>query len=180
MQRNQSFRRDAHGCLLEIAVTLLAVFAMLAFSANYRNFGDDFACSGRLGLGFPVSFLCDYGTGGSPISSWGRVDLADFPYFSPQGLIADILFYAGIFWIGWLVRRVLRHNDSYPVGNAVWVTFIVVAFLAGFLSAAAIYRSERINYQDYLLGIPTPMPATPTAFGTPPPPEVTLIPTAGP
>ena len=180
MKTNQFFQREAHGCLLEIAATMLAVFAMLAISANYRNFGDDFACGGRLGLGFPVSFLCDYGTGGSPISSWGRVDLADFPYFSPQGLIADILFYAGILWIGWLVRRVLGHNDSYPVGNAIRVAFIGIAFLVGFFSATAIFRSERINFQDYLLGIPTPVPATPTPPGTPPPSAETQIPTPGP
>jgi hypothetical protein len=180
MKRDQSFQRGAHGCLLEIAAAILAVFAMLAISANYRNFGDDFACNGRFGLGFPVSYLCDYGTGGSPISSWGRVDLADFPYFSPLGLFTDILFYAGILWIGWLVRRAFRHNDSYPIGNTIWVACIGIAFLVGFLSAAAIFRSERINFHDYLLGIPTPVPATPTPMGTPPPPEERLIPTPGP
>lgn len=177
MKRNQFFQRGAHGCLLEIAATMLAVFAMLAISANYRNFGDKFACNGRLGVGFPVSFLCDYGTGGSPISSWGRVDMADFPYISPQGLFADILFYIVILWIGWLVRRAFRHNESYAVGNTIWVALIGIAFMVGFLSALAMFKSERINFHDYLLGIPTPVPASPTPPGTPPPPEETPIPT---
>ena len=181
MQENRSFPYRSRGCLVEIAVTLLTACVILVISASYRNYGDDFSCNnGGLGTGFPVSFLCDYGTGGSPISSWGKIDLADFPYFSLRGLLADILFYSVILWIGWLVRRAIHHNDSYQIGNYIWITLIGIAFIVGFLSASAMFKSDRINFHDYLLGIPTPVPATPTPFGTPPPPPFTPIPTMGP
>ena len=179
MKDDQSFQPGARGCLVEVAIALPAVVVMLAISASYRHFSDDFACDGKLGLGFPVSFLCDYGTGSSPISSWGRVDLADFPYFSLHGLSADILFYSVILWVGWLVRRAFRHNDRYPFGTAIQVALIGIAFAAGFLFAAIIFKAERINFQGYLLGMPTPVAATATPFGTPPP-EETPIPTLGP
>lgn len=180
MKETRSFQQGSPGCLVEIASIMLAVLVMLVISANYRNFGDKFACGGGLGAGFPVSFLCDYGAGGSPISNWGRVDLSDFPYFSPRGLAVDILFYAGILLVGWLVRRALRQNDSYPVATSLWVALIAIAFLMGFLSASAIFKSDRINFHDYIMGIPTPAPPTSTPFGTPPPPEWTPIPTLGP
>ena len=180
MKENQSFQYRSRGCLVEIAVALLTACVMLVISANYRNYNDDFSCNGGLGAGFPVSFLCDYGTGGSPINSWGKIDSSDFPYFSPHGLLADILFYSVILWIGWLIRRAIHHPDSYPIENYIWITLIGIAFIVGFLSASAIFKSERINFHDYLLGIPTPEPATPTPFGTPPPPEFTPIPTIGP
>jgi hypothetical protein len=180
IKENRSLERGARGCLVEVISTVLAVVVMLVISANYRDFDDKFACGGGLGAGFPVSFLCDYGAGGSPISSWGRIDLSDFPYFSLQGLAVDILFYAGILLIGWLVRHALRQNDSYPVANTLWVAVIGIAFLLGFLSASAIFKSDRINFYNYLMDIPTPAPPTSTPFGTPPPPEWTPIPTLGP
>jgi hypothetical protein len=179
MNEHRSVPRRERGCLIEFAITLLAVVVLLVISANYRNFDDKFSCNGRLGAGFPISFLCDYGTGGSPIDSWGRIDFSDFPYFSLRGLFADALFYAVILGVGWLLRRAFRQNDSYGVGNMVWVVLIGIAFLFGFLSASAMFKADRVNFHDYLLGIPSPVPATSTPFGTPPPPEQTPIPTLG-
>ena len=180
MNKSQSFPSGLRGCLVELAITLLAVLIILIISAGYRNYDDVFACNGGLGVGFPVSYLCDYGAGGSPISNWGKIDLSDFPYFSPRGLLVDILFYSGIFWLGWLLRLLLHPSESYPIQNGIWIVLIGIALVIGYLSAAAIYKSDRINFHNYLLGIPTPMPATPTPFGTPPPPLFTPIPTTGP
>jgi hypothetical protein len=177
MKEHRSVEAGARGCLMEISIALLTICVILVISISYRNFGDKFACRGALGVGFPVSFLCDYGTGGSPISSWGRIDLADFPFFSVQGLLVDFLFYSVILGIAWLLRRVLRQNESYRVGTVVWVVLLGTAFLIGFLTAAAAYRSERVNFHDYILGIPSPVPATATPFGTPPPPAESPIPT---
>jgi hypothetical protein len=165
---------------MEIAITLLTASVMLVISVNYRNFRDDFACNGGFGVGFPVSFLCDYGAGGSPISSWGKIDLADFPYFSLPGLFTDLAFYSVILWVGWLIRRAFRHPDSYPVAGSIWIVLIGIAFVVGFLSAAAMFKSDRINFQNYILGIPTSVSASPTPFGTPPPPLFTPIPTTRP
>ena len=64
---------------------VLTTCAVLAVSANRQNFSDYFSCRGGYGVGFPVSFLCDYGSGGSPINGWGRIDISDFPFFSLQG-----------------------------------------------------------------------------------------------
>ena len=180
MQENQSFPYRFRSCVGEIASTLLTACVILVISVNYRNFGDNFSCNGDLGAGFPVSFLCDYATGGSPISSWGKIDLSDFPYFSLRGLLADVIFYSAILWIGWLIRRALHRTDSYPIQNTIWIILIGIAFIVGFLSASAMFKSERINFHDYLLGIPTSLPATPTPFGTPPPQLFTPIPAAGP
>lgn len=58
--------------------------------------------------------------------------LADFPYFSPHGLLADILFYSVILWIGWLVRRAIRHNELYPIENYRWAAFVTIGFARGF------------------------------------------------
>jgi len=173
----RSFPLGLPGCLAEFGITLLAVLIILVISASYRNYNDMFACYGGLGIGFPVSYICDYGAGGSPIDNWGRIDLSDFPYFSPRGLLTDILFYTGIFWLGWLLRPLLRPNETYPISNGIWILLIGVALVIGYLSTAAIYKSDRINFHDYLLGIPTTVPASPTPFGTPVPPAFTPIPT---
>jgi hypothetical protein len=180
MNERRSFPRAGRGCLIEVAAAFLAVCVLLAVSASYRNFGDEFACQGGLGVGFPVSFLCDYGAGGSPIDNWGRVDLSDFPYFSLAGLLTDSLFYAAVLGTGWLVRRAFRHEDTYGVGNLLWVALVAIGFMAGFLSASAIFRADRVNFHDYLLGIPSPIPATATPLGNPPPPAETPVPTLGP
>ena len=180
MEEDRSVPKGRRGCLVEISAAVLAVLVMLAVSTSYQNFSDDFACDGGLGVGFPVSFLCDYGTGGSPISSWGKVDLADFPYLSAEGVMVDALFYGAILWVGWLVRRLLRQNDSYGVRSVVWLVMIAVAFIFGFLSASAMFKADRVNFHDFILGIPSPKPPTSTPVGTPPPPQSTPIPTVGP
>lgn len=177
MKNNQSLPSGSRGCLTEIAITLVSICVILLVSLNYRNYGDDYACRGGLGAGFPVSFVCDHVTGGSPISSWGRIDWADFPYFSLRGLLTDMLFYSAILWTGWILRRLFQPADSYAVATYVWIGLICVAFIFGFLSAAAIFRADRINFHDYVLGIPTPAPATPTPFGTLSP-ALTSVPTA--
>ena len=180
IKENRSFPYRLRGCGGEIVITLLTTFVIMVISANYQNYDDQFACNGGLGAGFPVSFLCDYASGGSPPSSWGKIDLADFPYFSPKGLLADILFYSVILWIAWLIRYAIYRNDSYHYANYIWITLISIAFIVGFLSAMGIFESNRINFHNYILGIPTPLPASPTPVGTMPPPLFTPIPTLGP
>ena len=71
MRKSQSFS------LLWITLTTCLI---LAATTNHYNYQDNFACGGRLGVGFPVSFLCDYGGGASsPIDSWERWILPIFP-----------------------------------------------------------------------------------------------------
>ena len=161
--------------------------AVLATSANRQNFSDDFSCGGGYGVGFPVSFLCDYGSGGSPIGGWGRIDLSDFPFFSLQGLVADLFFYFAIlFCVAWLIRAMVYRTDANPADYNKWMILLSIAFIVGSLFSSLLLEPNRINYHDYILGIPptaisshpTVIPS-PTAFGTPPL-EATLVATPNP
>src|SRR5215208_2531639 len=98
------------GCIVG-ALLLLLAFAFMAVTKNVTRHNDTFACYGGLGAGFPVSFLCDYSGGGSPLSSAGKIDLADFPYFSPQGTLVDLLFYAMQLGLIWFVANNLFHSN---------------------------------------------------------------------
>jgi len=165
----------------------LTACAVLAISANRQNFSDYFSCRGGYGVGFPVSFLCDYGSGGSPIDGWGKIDLSDFPFFSLQGLVVDFFFYFAIlFCVAWLIRAVAFRTDARPLDHNQWMILLSIAFIVGSLFSSLLLEPNRINYHDYILGIPpTTIPSHPTAipsstpFGTPPV-EVTLIATPNP
>jgi len=87
---------------------LLAI-CMMVISVNYPHPHDPFACSGLLGAGFPVSFICDYSDGGSPLSSAGKIDSADFPFVSPQGFFVDALFYVVLLWTAGLMVFGIYH-----------------------------------------------------------------------
>jgi hypothetical protein len=45
----------------------------MAISANYQ-YPEHPSCGGMLGAGFPVLFICDDWGGGSPTSSWEKID----------------------------------------------------------------------------------------------------------
>lgn len=152
-----------------ISWIVLTICAIMAVTANHQNFNDHFSCGGRYGVGFPVSFLCDYGAGGSPISGWGRIDSSDFPYFSLQGLLADILFYFVIlFCVAWLVRFFVYRKDSHPLEHYKWMVLVSIAFIVGFFFSSLIFDSSRINFHNYILGIPPTTIPTPTPLGTMP------------
>ncbi len=170
LEKYRPFLHNWRRSIVEIAITLLTTCVIMVISANYQNYNDHFSCNGRLGAGFPVSFLCDYGGGGgSPISSWGKIDLADFPYFSLRGLLADILFYSAILWIAWLVRYAVSHIGSYHhEENYRWITLIGLAYVVGFLSALLIFQSNRLHFENPMLGTPTPIILSPTPLGTMP------------
>jgi hypothetical protein len=150
---------------------ILATCVILVATTNRYNYRDDFACGGRLGVGFPVSFLCDYGGGaGSPIDSWGRVDIADFPYFSLQGLFIDSLIYVAIlFVIERLVHRIFHSNEKVHFAYDRWLAVISISFLLGYVFASFILASNQINFHNYILGI------SPTVVYSPTPPA-TLTP----
>jgi len=92
------------GCIFGVANTVLTLCLMVS-TLNYSNPRDSFSCYGQLGAGFPVSFVCDYSAGGSPLSSAGKIDSADFPFLSLPGSLVDFAFYSGLLWGIWLVVR---------------------------------------------------------------------------
>lgn len=161
MKKYQPFQ---YGFLSWIVLTTCAIMAV---TTSYQNFNDRFSCGGWYGVGFPVSFLCDHGAGGSPISGWGRIDSTDFPYISLQGILADILFYFVIlFVVAWLVRFFVYHKDSHHHEDYKWMVLISIAFIVGFFFSSLMFESNRISFHDYILGItPTAVPS-PTPHGT--------------
>jgi hypothetical protein len=162
MIKNQAF----HYRYLNWAV--LTACVVLAVSANRQNFSDYFSCSGGYGIGFPVSFLCDYGSGGSPIDGWGRIDLSDLPFFSLQGLVTDFLFYFVIlFCVAWLIHGVIYRTDAHPIEHYQWMILLSIALIVGSLFSSLLLEPNRINYHDYILGIPpTAISSDPTAMPT--------------
>jgi len=150
---------------------ILTTCVIMAATTNRYNYNDNFACEGRLGVGFPVSFLCDYGGGASsPIDSWGKVDLADFPYFSLQGLFLDSLLYIAIlFMLERLILRMIHHNEQLHSEYKKWLAFLSISFLLGYVFASFIVSSNRTNIHNDLLGI------SPTSVFSPTPPA-TLTP----
>jgi len=159
MKKNRSFS------LIWVIITACII---LAATTNHPNYKDNFACGGRLGVGFPVSFLCDYGGGASsPIDSWGKVDFADFPYFSLRGLFIDgLIYFAVLFIIEWLIHRIVHHNEQLRSEHKKWLAFISISFLLGYLFASSILVSNQANFHDYLLDISPTIVSSPTLPST--------------
>jgi drug/metabolite transporter (DMT)-like permease len=153
MNENDFSRRGVHGCSISIVITLLVIGAM-AISTNYEYSAHP-SCRGALGAGFPALFICDAGLGGSPIDSWGKIDLADVfnRGIRPEGFIVDFFFYLALIWsIGLVVNRLL-HNRINP-RDVRWATFISIGFIFGFLCAFLVFQSS----SAYDPHIPTPTP----------------------
>jgi hypothetical protein len=73
------------GCLTSLSITLFAIGLMfstinISHPLNLELVNNPLACHGDFGVGFPVSFLCDYGAGGSPLGGTYRIDSSDFPF----------------------------------------------------------------------------------------------------
>ena len=149
------------GCVVGALILSLAFGLMLGTMSSLRH-NDAFACYGGLGAGFPVSFLCDYSGGGSPISSAGKIDLADFPYFSPQGTLVDLLFYAMQLGMLWFVANHISQR-KYRLA-----ALVVLLYLAGFLSAVLLFQVTDLRIERSFPRTPTPV-APPTTIGANPP-----------
>ena len=160
-------------CLTGLVIFLLA-FGLTFSTLTHLRHNDAFACHDGLGAGFPVSFLCDYSGGGSPLSSAGKIDLSDFPYFSLQGTLVDLLFYAMQIGVVWFVaNNTLRKRYELAV-------LVLLVYLAGFLSALILFQPFPLRIERYYPRSPTPTFYTATPFGTPPAPAQPLLPTSGP
>jgi hypothetical protein len=146
------------GCIVAGAILFLA-FGLMLITKNMTRHNDTFACYGGLGAGFPVSFLCDYSGGGSPISSAGRIDMADFPYFSPQGTLADLLFYSiQLGMIRFTVASIMQKNYRLAA-------LVLLLYLAGFVSAVLVFQPIDVRIERSFPTTPTPA-ASPTTSAT--------------
>jgi hypothetical protein len=136
-----------------LAWMIFTTCVILATTTNYQNYGDNFSCGMRLGVGFPVAFLCDYaGGGGSPIDSWAKVDFADYPYFSLQGLLIDGSFDLIIaFSIARALHRYSR-KDIHQLELYKQMYLITIVFAIGFFVASFIIKAnQQIDlYRNYV------------------------------
>ncbi len=82
---------DAARALRAILLVALAAFLTVSTIGTQRH--DSVLCQGKLGAGFPASFICD-ASGESPLSSVGRIDWADLDNLNLPGIFIDLLSYA--------------------------------------------------------------------------------------
>lgn len=99
MKLVQLFDARRFGCFTYLCLTLLVLLIM---SATFPYQRQNAPGCGRLGAGFPLAFVCNYSSGGSPISSMTVIDEADFPFISPVGFLLNFAFYYTLVWILWL------------------------------------------------------------------------------
>jgi hypothetical protein len=180
MKDHELISDGARGCLINLVNLFLATCAVI-LSAAFQ-YPDHPSCRGGLGAGFPRLFICDAGVGGSPISSWGRIDFADLLNggIRPGGFLVNFLFYTALIWIIWILvagmfpQRLTRRDLG-------WAAGITIVYVAGFLCASLVFFSSELYDKNYAR-TPTPfttsMP-TATSPGTPPSPD-TANPTTGP
>lgn len=135
-------------------------------------------CQGGLSAGFPIAFVCD--GGGSPVSSWGKIDLADWINVIPLALLLDILLYGALISLAGLIgsgilRRSLPQDEYFRWGVLICIGYVVI-FIFAFLS----FQANSLKIEIAFPRTPTPIVFTSTPFGTPPPPPWTPFPTVGP
>jgi hypothetical protein len=154
MKENHFFRPGFHGCFISVVIILLAIGAMAI--STYYQYPAHPSCNGALGAGFPTLFICDAGLGGSPIASWGKIDLADVfnRGIRPAGFIVDFLFYFALVWIVGLAVSRISHSRI-DIRDVRWTAFISIGFIFGFLCAFLVFQSSN----SYDPRVPTPTPA---------------------
>lgn len=164
MKENPSFRPGLQSSFISLVMILLAIGAMAI--STYYKYPAHPSCRGALGAGFPALFICDAGLGGSPIDSWGKIDVADVfnRGIRPEGFVVDFLFHFGLLWVGGIIVNRLSHNPINP-REVQWAAFISMGFIFGFLCIFLVFQSS----SAYDPRVPTP---TPPGAATP------LIPTS--
>ncbi len=139
------------GCAVGALILLLA-FGLMIVTKNVTRHNDTFACYGGPERASQSLFWCDYSGGGSPVSSANKIDLADFPYFSPQGTLVDMLFYSiqlGMIWL--VVNNLLQANYRLAI-------LVVLLYLAGFLSAILLLGLTDVRIERSFPRTPMPLP----------------------
>ena len=171
-------RTFPRGCVFGILTILLGIGLTVGTVFYQRQYYP--VCQGGLSAGFPIAFLCDDG-GGSPISSWGVIDGADWFNMNLLAFLLDFLLYGALLSLAWLVVMGFIHKGLSQVEIFRWGTLICIGYIVAFLFAFLSFQSNSLNVEVPFPRTPTPyiFVPTPTPFGTPPTPEFTPVPTAG-
>lgn len=164
------------GCMLGIAGILLGI-GLTAVSALYQRQYYP-VCHGGPGAGFPIVFVCDTsGSSGTPESSWGRIDLADWVNVNPLAFLMDLMLYSTLLSLMWLVVTGLSTGGWTRDESFRWGILLCVGYLTVFLFAFMAFQTNSLNIEGASPRTPMPVIFSPTPFGTPPPPEFTPVPT---
>jgi hypothetical protein len=176
MQENKSLPR---GCILGILSIVLGIILAIGSTQYQRKYYP--VCEGGLSAGFPIVFICD-DPGGSPISSWGKIDFGDVANVNPLAFILDLLLYSALLSVAWFILTGLWSKGLSQDENFKWGLLLSTGYLALFLFALMSFQSNSLSIEISFPRTPAPeiIIYTPTPFGTPPPPEFTPIPTTGP
>ncbi|HEY6072409.1 MAG TPA: hypothetical protein VIV15_03220 [Anaerolineales bacterium] len=146
------------------------IAAALLVSLGYEH-PEDPVCERMLGAGFPVIFICDNWGGGSPTSSWGKIDYVDVLNggIKPVGLALDIAFFSLPIGILSLLAGSLISESASRHKLRILALFMAFAYVAGFLFAWLVFQPGLFPIQNPLPLTPVPTFFTPTPIGTPPP-----------
>ena len=176
MQESKSFPR---GCILGILSIVLGIGLTVSSTQYQRKYYP--VCQGGLSAGFPIVFICD-DTGGSPISSWGKIDFGDVANVNPLAFILDLLLYSALLSVAWSILTGLWSKSLSQDENFKWGLVLSTGYIALFLFALMSFQSNSLSIEISFPRTPAPeiISYTPTPLGTPPPPEFTPIPTTGP
>ena len=166
---NKNTKRGARvpwrGSFLLLIILLLGFFLTIVSVSHQRN--PEPACQGGgLGAGFPLPFICD-DSGGSPISSWGRIDLADISGLNPRVFLLDILLYNALVSLVLSAGMGFFRKGSSKAELSLWALLLCTTFVLAFLFTFLSFQSGNLNFDIPMPRTPTPIIFTPTPFGTP-------------
>ena len=184
MKENPFFRQGFRGCFTSLVCILLAIGAM-TLSAKYL-YPENSYCGDMVGAGFPVMFICDDWGGGSPTSSWNKIDFVDVINggILPGGFLVDFLFYFILLGMIWFTATSIIHKGLNR-SELWWTTFISIGFITGFLCTFLIFLPGYLNYvRPPFIHLRTPTPTlsfqTPTGTISTVSPTITPIATSNP
>jgi hypothetical protein len=158
------------GCIFGL-ITILLGLILTASTASYQREHDPTCHGGGLSAGFPLPFLCD-DTAGSPVSSWQKIDLADWFNINPRIFLLDFLLWNALLSLAWialtgLFRREMAQNEYFR-----WAVMLCLGYIIAFLFAFVSFQSSYLNFEVPVPRTPTPFIPTATPFGAPPPSDV--------
>ena len=169
-----SAARSGNGCAFGLISLLLGLVFTLGTVRYQRD--PDLSCGGGLSAGFPLAFICD-DTGGSPVSSWGKIDLADIANINPRAFLLDLLLISALLTLAWTVLTGLRKGLA-QAEIFRWAMVLCTGYILAFLFFFLLFQAHSLNLEPPRPTTPTPFVPSPTPFGTQPFPEVP--PTKGP
>jgi hypothetical protein len=145
MNENQIFRQGFRGLLISVACILLALVAV-SLSTNYQYPNHPY-CGNMVAAGFPVLFICDDWGGGSPTSSWNKIDFVDVINggIVPGGFLIDFLFYFIVIGLVWFTMS-SRMGKGLNGSDLWWTVLISTGFFSGFLCAFLMLIPAYWNY----------------------------------